>query len=49
MEDQRLGPTFADPLTQAGPAVEISGDLGLFPIGPLSQATTLRLQMSITR
>jgi len=33
MENQRLGPTFADPLPQAGPADEISGDLGLFPIG----------------
>ena len=31
--DQRLGPTFADPLPQAGPAYEISGDLGLFPFG----------------
>jgi len=27
MEDQRLGPTFADPLTQAGPADEIKGQV----------------------
>ena len=68
MEDQWLGPTFADPLPQAGPADEISGDLGLLPIGHIPslpgvnyiggraylivaghQATTLRLQTSITR
>jgi hypothetical protein len=33
MEDQWLAAALADPLPQAGPADEISGDLGLFPIG----------------
>ena len=33
MEDQRLGPIFADPLPQAGPTNEISVNLGLFPLG----------------
>ena len=33
MEDQRLGATLADPLPQAGPADETSGDLGLLPLG----------------
>ena len=32
MEDQRLGPALADPLSQAGPADQIRGDLGVFPI-----------------
>lgn len=31
--DQRLGPALADPLPQTGAADEISGDLGLFPLG----------------
>jgi hypothetical protein len=33
MEDQRLEPTFADPLPQTSAANEISGDLRLFPLG----------------
>ena len=33
MEDQRLGAALADPLPQAGPAHQISGDLGFFPLG----------------
>jgi len=32
MEDQRLGPAFADPLPQACAADEIRGDLGVLPL-----------------
>ena len=35
MEDQRLGPSLADPFAQAGTADQISGDLGFFPIGDI--------------
>ena len=33
MEDQRLGPPLADPLSQVGPADQIGGDLGLLSLG----------------
>ncbi len=33
MEDQRLAPTLTDPLSQARPADETSGNLGVFPLG----------------
>ena len=33
IDDQRLGASLADPLPQAGPVDEISGDLRLLPLG----------------
>jgi hypothetical protein len=48
MQDQRLLAALADPLTQAGPAHQF-GSMAGSSRSATSQATTLRLQTSITR